>query len=607
MGSARRDAGPKGLAENLASRLRHCRQLAIASAQPVAMVFPTDGNSRGLAQGYYICQGNQNPRRIEAFNFTAEYQGAVAFLGFWPGLSPEAGLALPGSNGSALNPTTWGLANPSDFAIIFLPSGTPVCDRPTSGGALRLLACAGADYNLSNAAGLTTWSLIAANAPYTVVVHATGQVDVVKGVEGAGGGVAVDSGGVSGSISSPVPALAGGNNGPSITSLETFPAPVGTTLPGGIDATVKQGGYLTLRVQATDPDGDALSCEWVETGNNGFFSSSGSIEMEWNGTAYECVWHFRPPPGATDGDTYSLRCTVTDTKGATDTDQIGVAGMVDVLPRGRIVFSGVINGNRDIFSMNSDGTDRIRLTNDPADDFRPVYSGEGDRIAFITNRNGTDELWIMNGDGSDEERLVGTGGPITGIEWAAFHPDGDELAVMARAGASTSIGTVDVSGGGASWILNFPGVGSRGLAWANDDTLIFSGGAIVGAGLGSELHEYHFPTNTDTILTPFDGQGRVEPTVDPNGTRIVYNGDAGSLWEIPYVPGAGAPGTVGVPAPMAGAPIESPQFSPDGSQLYGQVMVGANRDPAVKNADGSIVSLGTTPGEDEDDGNWVEI
>ena len=62
----------------------------------------------------------------------------------------------------------------------------------------------------------------------------------------------------------------------------------------------------------------------------------------------------------------------------------------------RIVFSGLDGGISDLFTVNVDGSDLQRLTNDRNADMHPVWSPDGKRIAFVTDR----------GPGTDFERLV---------------------------------------------------------------------------------------------------------------------------------------------------------------------------------------------------------
>lgn len=53
----------------------------------------------------------------------------------------------------------------------------------------------------------------------------------------------------------------------------------------------------------------------------------------------------------------------------------------------RIAFMSGTNGFDDIYVMNLDGSGRINITNDPAIDRFPIWSPDGKKIAFLSNRN----------------------------------------------------------------------------------------------------------------------------------------------------------------------------------------------------------------------------
>ena len=56
--------------------------------------------------------------------------------------------------------------------------------------------------------------------------------------------------------------------------------------------------------------------------------------------------------------------------------------------------------------MNADGSNLKRSTNNPAMDYWPVWSPDGKRIAFTSNRDGHYEIYLMNADGSEQRNLT---------------------------------------------------------------------------------------------------------------------------------------------------------------------------------------------------------
>jgi dipeptidyl aminopeptidase/acylaminoacyl peptidase len=72
----------------------------------------------------------------------------------------------------------------------------------------------------------------------------------------------------------------------------------------------------------------------------------------------------------------------------------------------KIAFRSARDGNFEIYSMNADGTNPVRLTENEAIDRDPTYSPDGSRIAFSSIRDGNFELYYMNADGSMETRIT---------------------------------------------------------------------------------------------------------------------------------------------------------------------------------------------------------
>ncbi len=79
-------------------------------------------------------------------------------------------------------------------------------------------------------------------------------------------------------------------------------------------------------------------------------------------------------------------------------------------PDGKIVFSSNKSGNEEIWSTNADGNGQKQLTNDSADDIKPVVSPFDNSIYFASNRTGAIQLWRMNFDGSNQMKITNKDG-----------------------------------------------------------------------------------------------------------------------------------------------------------------------------------------------------
>jgi hypothetical protein len=74
---------------------------------------------------------------------------------------------------------------------------------------------------------------------------------------------------------------------------------------------------------------------------------------------------------------------------------------------GKIAFTTNRDGNLEIYVMNANGSSQTNLTNNPASDSQPMWSPDGTRIVFQSNRHqALGEIYTTNADGSDVTRLT---------------------------------------------------------------------------------------------------------------------------------------------------------------------------------------------------------
>jgi len=116
-------------------------------------------------------------------------------------------------------------------------------------------------------------------------------------------------------------------------------------------------------------------------------------------------------------------------------------------PDNRIVYSTMASGKLDLWTMASDGTDKVQLTNDAGSNYHPAVSANGKTIFFSSSRTGPFSIWRMDVDGNNQKQLTDTGSDIHP------YPTPDGLWVIFQRGGGgggrPTLWKVSVNGGNA--------------------------------------------------------------------------------------------------------------------------------------------------------------
>ena len=249
---------------------------------------------------------------------------------------------------------------------------------------------------------------------------------------------------------------------------------------------------------------------------------------------------------------------------------IGLSGVGYAQGTDKIVFQTTIEGNnKEIFSMDLDGSNLVNLTNHPSFDEGPACSPDGTKIAFTSNRAPGGALFVMNADGSNPTNLTNdeTEANYGAPSWS---PDGRQIAV-ARFPGEFEEDPVDT--GWNLYLINADGTDLRKLGGED--------GLIVGATWSPNGQQLLFTSAGSINVINIDGSGlrqltdtglsvAVDPKWSPDGRQIVFEGwttdptinvhvmneDGSNLRQLTHIPDGSWP---------IGA--WSPTWSPNGEQI----------------------------------------
>lgn len=91
----------------------------------------------------------------------------------------------------------------------------------------------------------------------------------------------------------------------------------------------------------------------------------------------------------------------------------------------------------DIYVRNISWTEPMRLTQNPADDIYPVFSSDGEKIAFVRSFRDKSEIYLIPAAGGEEKKVCSIVSVNSSI---AFSPDGKTLAVVDSEGDRHKLG-----------------------------------------------------------------------------------------------------------------------------------------------------------------------
>ena len=243
----------------------------------------------------------------------------------------------------------------------------------------------------------------------------------------------------------------------------------------------------------------------------------------------------------------------------------------------RLAFASSRDGNTEVYVMAADGTDPTNLTqNADTDGWNIVWSPNGQRIAFTSERDGNTEVYVMAADGTDQTNLTQSAGDDWAPVWA---PDGQRLAFVSNRDGNTEVYVMAADGTDQTNLTQSAG-DDWAPVWSSDGQRLAFASNRDG---NTEVYVMAADGTEPTRLTQNAGDDR-DPVWAPDGQRLAFASDRDGNTEV-YVMAADGTNPTSLTYHFSGE--WSPVWSPDGQRIAFLSNRDGNTEVYVMAADGT--------------------
>lgn len=253
----------------------------------------------------------------------------------------------------------------------------------------------------------------------------------------------------------------------------------------------------------------------------------------------------------------------------------------------KIVFCSNRDGNREIYVMDADGSNQIRLTNSLRMDNYPKWSPDDTKIAYNSYKDNQNDICIMNTDGTNQVNLTENS---PGDWFTAWSPDSNKIVFQSNRDGNWEIYTMNADGSEQirltehkdyDVIPSFSPDGTRIVFASNRDG-------------NFEIYSMKSDGSNKIRLTDNPARDR-NPLCSLDGSKIVFESNRNDNREF-FIMDADGSNQTRLTDNLYGWPMS---FSPDGSRIAFASNKDGQMDIFTMDIDGSnLTRLTRDPGDD---------